>query len=485
MKWLDNWILKRVQNATLKEPEWWKQAGFIRSTSSGQSVTADNALRTSAVYGCVRILSESIAALPLKIYEKTENGRREADHSLNRLFMLPNGIQTGFEMREFIGTSLTIQGNSYAQKAMSNRGQIGELIPLYPQDMKVDKDSKGNLVFDYQETGSARVFRQNEVWRVAGLGSNGVLGLSPIGLARESIGLSMALEEHGATLFKNGAQVGSDFEIPGELSDEAYDRLKKELAEHQGSGNAHKPMILEAGLTRKNIGMTSEDSQFLETRKFQTADIARFYRVPLHMLNELDKATFSNIEHQSLEFLRDTLTPWLVRIEASIYRDLLTEDERKRYFAKHSVNAILRGDIKARYEAYGLSIRDGWLSRNEARQLEDLNREDGLDEFIMPLNMATNSEREQQLENAVINDLVDREIKALKKDKAKDTLHFVEFYNRHLTKAAEMLALNKSTLIPYGQQRLEAIENGIDDQFLSQIAQTGAQEMRAITCQTC
>ncbi len=486
MKWFDNWLKKRVLNASLKEPEWWKQLGFVRPTKSGQSVNTDTALKVSAVYGCVRILSEGIASLPLRIFEKTDEGRTEADHPLNPLFRLPNGIQTGFEFREFLASSLMLNGNCYAQKARSGRGRIGELIPLYPQHMELDKNQRGQLVFDYQEPGAARVFQQDDIWRVSGLSANGVTGLSPIGLARESIGLAMALEEHGSTLFKNGTQTDAVFEIPGGLGDEAFERLKEQLADHQGSANSWKPLILEGGLTYKGVGMTAEDSQFIATRKLQIADIARFYRVPLHMLNELDKATFSNIEHQSIEFVRDTLTPWLVRIEDSIYRDLLTESERVQYFAKHSVNALLRGDIKTRFEAYNTAIMSGWLNPNEARKWEDLNRVDGLDEYRSPLNMASNEEREAAMQDAVISDAVRREIHAAKQDQTKPIQHFIDFYARHLRRTAEMLNVPNNLLIPYGEKRLEQIESGINpNDFHEHIARHGAEEMRdLIPCPT-
>lgn len=480
MKWFDSWLQKRIVNASLKEPEWWKQLGFVRQTASGQSVTIDNSLKVSAVYGCVRIISEALASLPLKIYETTPDGKVVADHPLNKVFKLPNGIQTGFEMREFIGTSLTMRGNSYGQKIRTGRGQIAEIVPLYPQHMNPDKTASGRLIFDYQEPGAARVFEQDQIWRIAGMGSNGVIGLSPIALARESIGLAMALEEHGATLFKNGTQTDAVFEIPTELSEEAFDRLKAQLAGHQGSANSHKALILEGGLVRKDIGMTAEDSQFIATRKLQIADIARFYRVPLHMLNELDKATFSNIEHQSIEFVRDTLTPWLVRIEESIYRDLLTEQERKRYYAKHSVDGILRGDVKSRNEAFKIGVDGGWLNGNEVRELSDMNRADGLDEYRSQLNTASTEER-RRMENsqtAVISDLVEREANVLSKDKNSEMLHFVDFYNRHLTKGAAMLGIDKKQLIPYGQKRLQEIEAGISDDYIAQVMGTGADDMR-------
>lgn len=478
MKWFDNWLKRRIQNATLNEPEWWKQAGMVISSSSGKNVTVSTALTVSAVYGCVRVISEAIASLPLRIMERTEEGRQVADHPLNSVFRIPNSIQTGYEMREFIGSSLCLRGNSYAQKIRSRRGQTGELIPLYPHLVKPEKDSRGRLIFDYQETGSTRVFQQDEIWRIAGLSTNGVTGLSPIGLARESIGLALALEEHGAKLFKNGTQTATAFELDSTLSDPAYERLKKELAEHQGSANAWKPLILEGGMKHKAIGMTAEDSQFIATRKLQVADIARFYRVPLHMLNELDRATFSNIEHQSIEFVRDTLTPWLVRIEDSIYRDLLTPEERENLYAKHSVNGLLRGDIKTRFEAYRSSVGGPWMSRNEARSLEDMNDIDGLDEMILPLNVNAGRRETDAQMMAILDDLVKRETGVIDRERNSGMLHFVDFYDRHLRKAADMLNIDRGHLVPYGQARLAEIEAGITDDYVAQVRETGAEQMR-------
>jgi HK97 family phage portal protein len=475
-----NWFTKLFSNATLKEPEWWRQSGFARPTGSGQTVTVDSAMRVSAVYGCVRIISEAIAALPIKIYEKTDDGREVSGHYLNNLINLPNSIQTGFELREFQLSDLLLRGNSYNQKVRTNRGQLGEIIPLYSQHMNVDKTRNGKLIFDYQETGSAHVFNQDEIWRISGRSSNGVTGDSPISQAKEAIGLALALEEHGAALFKNGTQTGAVFEIPGTLEDKAFERLQKELKQKQGSSHAHENLILEGGLVRKSIAMTAEDSQFIETRKFTIADIARFYRVPLHKLNEMSAATFSNIEHQSIEFVTDTLTPWMVRIESSIYRDLLTPKEREKLYAKHSVNALLRGATKERSDFYKAGINDGWLKANEVRGYEDLNKEAGLDTFRQPLNTTTVGAKEQQMTDAAISNLVEMEVKALKQDKAKNPQHFVDFYARHLTKAANMLAINKQDLIPYGEARLKAIETGINDNLLTNISANAADEMKAI-----
>jgi HK97 family phage portal protein len=340
-------------------------------------------------------------------------------------------------------------------------GRVGELRPLFTEYMNVDRGSDGRLVYDYQEPGASRVFSSDEIWRVAGLGSNGVTGLSPIALARESIGLSIATEMHGAKMFSNGAQIPGVLEYPKTLSDEAYERLRKDFNNrHGGVGNAGKTLILEGGGKYQTIGMTSEDSQFIESRKFQISEIARWYRVPMHMLNELDRATFSNIEHQSIEFVVHTIRPWLVRIEQSITRDLLTAQERGRYFVEHSVEGLLRGDTKTRYEAYGKAIQDGWMSRNEVRKIENRDPVDGLDEFLVPMNMSP----QNAMQASVAQDLLNVERRAISAEAAKKTDKELaewmpKFYERHLTKAGGMLGVTPESLADYAVGRMKDILN--------------------------
>lgn len=453
------WVKKKIINSLLKEPEWWRQTLGTNNVSSGVSVTPDTALQVSAVYGCVRILAETIASLPLNVYERNGNRTQKAlNHPLQSvLHDIPNGIQTAYEMREFQMVNLGLRGNQYSQTIRNGRGEVVEIIPLYTQHTNIDKTQAGKLVFDYQELGAARVFSQDEIWRTSGLASNGVTGLSPISLARESIGLSLATEMHGAKLFSNGAQVPSVLEMPGTLSEDAYDRLRKEFdGKHGGVENAHKTLILEGGASYKTVGMTSEDAQFLESRKFQISEISRWYRVPLHMLSELDKATFSNIEHQSIEFVVHTIRPWLVRIEQSINRDLLTPKERRKYFIKHNVEGLLRGDTASRYEAYGKGINDGWLKRNEVREWEDLNPEEGLDEFLIPLNMGVN-EKDSEIEN-----FIEQEIKAISieknRKKPEDFQSWMpDFYDRHLTKVASKLNREPTSFINYASSHIKDV----------------------------
>ncbi len=454
-------------NLTLKDGEaFTDRFSFGAKTSSGATVNDQTALMQSAVYACNRVLSETVASLPLKVYERDGKSRKEVNHPLNRLLGIsPNGEQTGMELREFMMLCLGLRGNAYAQKLYSGRGQIGEINPLNAAYMKVDRDKSGKLIFDYQETGNARVFTVDEIWRVAGLGSNGVTGLSPIALARESIGTSIAVEGHGASTFKNGVNPSIILHTDGTLSDAAFKRLKEQVdGGHAGYGNASKPFIAEDGLKPFTVSMTNADSQFIESRKFQAEDIARWYRVPPHMIGLLDKATFSNIEQQSIDFVQNTIRPWLVRIESTMMRDLLTPQEQQRLFLSHTVDALLRGDTKTRYEAYGSGIDKGWISRNEVRLLENREPVDGLDEYVLPVNIETISEREQRFESNLSAMLSDQEINALRQERNKGGDDFddriVNFYTRFKSKltdcgvdedAAQEYVLNRCTQIENGQ----------------------------------
>jgi HK97 family phage portal protein len=242
--------------------------------------------------------------------------------------------------------------------------------------------------------GKFQEFGPGDIFHVRGLSLNGWLGISPIAYARESIGLALATEKFGGQLFRNGAKMGGVLEHPGKMSDEAYKRVKESFDLATSGENAHKTAILEEGTKFAKISITPEDSQFLETRKMQRSEIAGIYRVPAHMVNDLEKATFSNIEQQSLEFVTGALMPWLVRIEKAVRRDLLRPNERKTYGARFGISALLRGDAISRSAYYHAGILDGWMTRNEARAIEStlgvaLNPIEGLDTPLMPLNMTS------------------------------------------------------------------------------------------------
>ena len=349
-------------------------------------------MRVSTVYACVRVLAESVASLPLHVYGRTKGAgkyRAISNPLYEILHSAPNAEMTSFDLRELLMSSLCLTGNAYTRIYRTRGGQIGELIPIPSDTVVVDRTKTGALVYTID---GEKTLRQSQVWRIPGMGGDGIIGYSPITLAREAIGLALATEQHGATLFGNGAHPAGVLETDGVLRDQgAVDRLRSQFQRNYSGKNAHRPLVLERGLKWRQISMSSDDAQFLETRKFQRTEICSIFRVPPHMIGDLERATFSNIEHQSLEFVMHTLRPWLVRIEQSISRDLISADERGMIFAEFDVRGLLRGDIKSRYDAYNLAIRTGWMSRNEVRKLENLNPVDGLDEYIISSDMQSNN----------------------------------------------------------------------------------------------
>lgn len=366
--------------------------GLQSNTYAGTAVTEENALTFSAVYACVRVLSESVAMLPLLTYRRLANGGKEkaTDTPIyNLLRRTPNPEMTSFEFRETLIAHVATWGNGYAEIEWSNSGQPLALWPLNPAKMQITRRN-GQLVYLYTlPSGEERPLASWRIHHVRGLSSNGIVGYSPIRLAMQSIGVGLALEEYGARFFGNGARPGGVLKHPGVLSDGAYKRLKESWsAENEGLSNAHRLKILEEGLDYEAIGIPPEEAQFLESKKFQVNEIARWFRIPPHMLADLERATFSNIEEQGLEFVIYTLGPWLTRHEQAIERDLLTEAERQTLFVEYLVNGLLRGNITSRFQAYQLALQGGWMNPNEVRTLENMNPYEGGDTYLMPLNMA-------------------------------------------------------------------------------------------------
>lgn len=368
---------------------------YIGNSNSGVRVDELRAMQTSAVYACVKILSETVASLPLHLYKKGKDGKHElADqHPLNAcLYELPNEEMTSFEFRETMMSSLLLWGNAYA-RIIRRQGHVVELWYLKPHLMTVERDSLTDKIkYTYSDdvTNETYVYRPDQVFHVKGLSFDGVKGISPIAQAREAIGLSLATEEYGAKFFGNGARPGGVLEHPGILKDP--EKLRESWNKvYQGTRNSHKVAVLEEGMKYHTIGIAPEDAQFLETRKYQLNEICRIFRVPPHLVGDLERATFSNIEHQSIEFVQHTIRPWLVRWEQEISRSLLDEKERLLYFAKFNVDGLLRGDYKSRTEGYAIARQNGWLSINDIRRLEDMPpipKEQGGDDYLVNGNMA-------------------------------------------------------------------------------------------------
>ena len=311
---------------------------MLGSSASGKAVNERSAMQITAVYSCVRILSEAIASLPLHLYQYTDTGTAKAtDHLL--YFLLhdePNPEMTSFVFRETLMTHLLLWGNAYAQIIRNGKGEVMAIYPLMPNRMAVNRNERGELYYKYQLSrddaqtmkGSSVILKPSEILHIAGLGFDGLVGYSPIAMAKNSIGISIACEEYGAKFFANGATPGGVLEHPVTLKNPAsvMDSWNQAFG---GSANSNKTCVLEEGMHYTPITIAPEQAQFLETRKFQLNEIARIFRVPPHMIGDLERATFSNIEHLSLEFVKYSLDPWLVRWEQSKEIFIFKEDEKK------------------------------------------------------------------------------------------------------------------------------------------------------------
>lgn len=375
-------------------------AFFMGGTTSGKAVTERSAMQMTAVYSCVRILSEAVAGLPLHLYKYTDSGGEAMalDHPLYRLLHdEPNPEMSSFVFRETLMTHLLLWGNAYAQIIRNGKNEIVALYPLMPNKMSVDRDEDGRLYYTYyrgtdeaiKNKEFAVTLQPSDVLHIPGLGFDGLVGYSPIAMAKNAIGMAIACEEYGAKFFANGAAPGGVLEHPGTIKDPQRVRESWQST-FGGSGNANKIAVLEEGMKYTPIGISPEQAQFLETRKFQINEIARIFRVPPHMVGDLEKSSFSNIEQQSLEFVKYTLDPWVIRWEQSIQRSLLNSEEKKKYFAKFNVEGLLRGDYQSRMNGYAIGRQNGWMSANDIRELENLDRipaEDGGDLYLINGNM--------------------------------------------------------------------------------------------------
>ena len=379
---------------------------FMGGSTAGKRVTEQSAMQMTAVYSCVRILSEAVASLPLQFYKYNADGGKEkaVDHPL--YFLLhdePNPEMTSFVFRETLMSHLLLWGNAYAQIIRNGRGEIIALYPLMADRMSVKRDKDGQLYYEYTVTVDDAPTVQwpvvklmpSEVLHIPGLGFDGLVGYSPIAMAKNAIGMAIACEEYGAKFFANGAAPSGVLEHPGTIKDPSRIRESWQST-FGGSSNANKVAVLEEGMKYTPISISPEQAQFLETRKFQIDEIARIFRVPPHMIGDLEKSSFNNIEQQSLEFVKYTLDPWVARGEQAMVRSLLTAEEKKRYFVKFNVDGLLREDYQSRMNGYATARQNGWMSANDIRELENLDRipaEQGGDLYLVNGNM-------MKLENA-------------------------------------------------------------------------------------
>ena len=355
---------------------------YVGRTTSGNSVTQRSSMQLTAVYACVRVLSEGVASLPLVTYKEKKDGTkvRAVDHPLYYLLHdEPNPEMTSFSFRETLMMHLLLYGNAFAQIIRNGKGDVVALYPLMPDRMKVDRDEHGHIYYEYMKqqdeaatmkTGTV-ILKPEDVLHIPGLGFDGLVGYSPIAMAKNAIGMASACEEYGASFFANGASPGAVLEHPGVLKDPEKVRTAWQEA-YGGPHKANRVAVLEEGMKFTPISINPQDAQFLETRKFQIEEIARIFRVPLHIIGDLDHATFSNIEEQSLEYVQYTLQPWLIRWEQAIQRSLFTPEEKKTMFCRFNVDGLLRGNYQSRMQGYSIGIANGFMSVNDVRALEQM-----------------------------------------------------------------------------------------------------------------
>ena len=398
-------LLKKILNyitSTTADPKQWFVdfiSGGNRSVA-GVNVTEQSALSYSAVWACVRVISESIASLPLITYKRAgENGRNRHDtHPMYDLLKTqPNPEMTAFSFIRTLQAHVLTWGNGYAEIEFDNFGYPKALWPLTPNRVMVDRDpitKELQYVVTLPRDEKQVILRPENVFHIPGLGFDGIQGYSPIRMQMEAVGMGLALQEFGNRFFGNGTHLGGVVSHPGQLKDDTYNRLRMDLNEkYSGLGKTHRIMFLEEGMKFERMGIPPEEAQFLESRKFSRTEIAGIFRVPPHKIGDLERATFSNIEHQALEFVTDSLMPWIVLWEQTIAWKLLTPRERRKIFAEFLVEALLRGDYKTRMEGYAKAIQNGIMNRNEVRARENLNPVDGGEVFLVngnmiPVNMA-------------------------------------------------------------------------------------------------
>ena len=395
MSYLDSF----ESRSTLANPSAWLTNWFRggSATFSGVDVNEFKALNYTAVYAAVQILANTIGSLPLEIRRTTDDGFSDEarNHPLwDILHDAPNPDMDAMQFRETMQGHVATWGNAYAQQIRDGAGRLEALWPLRPDWMRIERgDVTGRLIYQYRRpTGKLKTFQRDEIFHLAGWGFDGIQGYSPITMAREAIALGMGTEEFGSRFFANGANHGGVLQHPGTLGPEAHDRLRNEFSEkHQGLENAHKPAILEEGMTWQSIGISGRDAQFLETRRFQLEEVARMYRIPLHLLQNLDKATFNNIQELGIGFVTYTILPWKVRWQKAINTQLLARQERSAgLFSNIKTKALLQGNIEQQSAFYTQGRQWGWFTPNDIMRFEDGPRipaDKGGDEYLQPLNM--------------------------------------------------------------------------------------------------
>lgn len=462
---------------------WYEPFGSL--SVAGIAIDEGAAYRVSAVFNAVRMISESVAGFPFILYRRLLGGGKERafDEPLYEILHdRPNNWQTPAEFREFLQGCALLRGHGYAEIISGRRGFVDQLIPLDPTLVEEEHIPGHRLRYQVrQPDGTKRTITQDRMFHLRGF-----RGLSVLSLMRETVGLSLATESHGARVFSQRANHAGILEMENKLDDDAYKRIKSQLdARTTGLQNAHSTLILENGLTWKQVGMSNEDAQFLLTRTFQIQEIARWFNIQPHKLADLTKSSFNNIEEENLSYVTDTVGPWNIRWAQTTSRDLIMKRE---LFAELLVDALLRGRTKERYEAHALAVRSGWRSPNEIRVIENQNKEEGLDYFVdvrqehagpgatSPGDSSPSTPPPPQRSARAVKIVTDaaarmvrKEIAQLEKraeryakDSAKWKASVERFYKEHALTLLDVLHLDKQAADAYcDRQKSDALEHGL------------------------
>lgn len=371
------------------------------ASASGEVVTAETAMRVGAVYTAVKILAETLAMFPLNVYQRTYKNGREGrqiakDHPLQKLLHSDktNNKQNCFEYKEMQQARLALRGNAYSYIQMNGKGQIQQLIPLHP-DYIVAEEQENSIIYSYYSKKGRIAFAQDEILHIKCLPIDGIIGMSPIEQMVDMIGTTISMDKHGANSFKNGVKLGGILKYPKSLSPRTMETIRSSWErQYSGSNNSGKTAILEQGIEFEPIAMNNEQAQWLDAMKMKRSEIAGIFRIPPHMMGDLERATFSNIEQMSLEFVQFTMMPWLVRWESAMNAALFTDAEQEEYFIKFNEKALLRGDGLARAQKLQIERMNGIITANEWRALEEYNpiEDESGDIYLIPMNMADASE---------------------------------------------------------------------------------------------
>ena len=397
-------FLNFVKKTVFGEPEVRRAGTLIRDLARKDSeVTQHNALELSDVLTCVRVIAESIASLPLCLYAYGDNGGyKDKNNSLYDLVRWqPNANMTSYDLRLWMMIDALLRGNGCCQVIRNGQGKVAELYPLFSSKLSYKLDNSGQLFYLYpnpEDESEEILLSQDEILHIRTFSSGHLLSPSLVDLSKDLMSGGKSAESYTREFFDNGSAVSGVISMEGEMSDETFNRLKEDWsARYSGQGNRHKTPILEGGAKFSPMNLNHQESQMLESRKYTRSQIAGLFRVPAHLINDLEKATFSNIEHQDLGFVKHTLRPWLSNWEQKLRMTLLNDTEKKLYYFKHDTNDLLRGDLTSRYQAYGQGVQNGILSPNDVRRKEDEPTYEGGDEYFVnsalkPVNLPYNSE---------------------------------------------------------------------------------------------